>query len=195
MPPKKGGGRDFSQVVCRRCNKKGHFGNQCTEGGPNNSSAATGSTNPKGNRRNPTEILIGDHCASGNCLDLLDEQFHWTTVPGILDSGSDRTVGYMSLHKKFCGTIVKCATPMFVRLGDSTTTYPITAIGDGFARVSVDKGDPVHLGKIRIYLVDVPGWKNFYIGREVLVRMGATPEQALAKLTAEERQRHAPRMD
>ena len=170
-----------SSVICYNCGGRGHMVRQCTE--PRKSRTAT----PKKPQPYQEIRIRQTDSAPVRFVEMRNDSNKWTKTPGILDSGSGRTVGSLQLHKRFCGAVQPLRKNMKVVLGDNVSSHEVSAIGTAVSRVKVDDMDPVHLGEVRIFLIDNPDWKNLYIGREVLAKLEALPEQVLRKLSPDER--------
>eukprot|EP00924_Labyrinthula_sp_SR-Ha-C_P003518 snap_masked-scaffold_97-processed-gene-0.14-mRNA-1 protein AED:1.00 eAED:1.00 QI:0/-1/0/0/-1/1/1/0/97 len=64
----------------------------------------------------------------------------------------------------------------------NNTPIPVVKVGDITARVRVDQGEPVHLGKMYIFMVDDPHLNTICVDRETLFNTGAMLEQVLVRM-------------
>ena len=80
-------------------------------------------------------------------------------------------------HKKHCGVTKKMRFPMRVRLGARER-------GIMRFRLKVDDLIPIIFNQVEVFLID-ENWEDLLIGREILGKLEALPEQVLKKIPEE----------
>jgi Zinc knuckle len=180
-------------IVCSKCQKKGHLARDCTL----YAAVAAKSEGPREPDRKVIQfgrstkvqavefgeeiaILNADYTMVQNLIEILDNKNNWLQVSGSLDSGAGRTVGPIEALRKYCGTIHKLHKPMRIRLPNDDFVFCENK-GSIVLRFIVDDNGPIYSGQVTVFLLPKP-WADFLVGREVLRRLDALPEQTLARI-------------
>eukprot|EP00924_Labyrinthula_sp_SR-Ha-C_P003640 augustus_masked-scaffold_3-processed-gene-1.52-mRNA-1 protein AED:1.00 eAED:1.00 QI:0/-1/0/0/-1/1/1/0/456 len=177
---------------CYNCGGTDHYAAQCTAANkPSNftpRSNTLSSSNRSKNFRNPKKgmkppRLIMCFQPKADPVEFVEVfgRGEWHTVKGVLDSGAGQTIGSIKSHERFCSMIFPPYSNLQVKLANNTP-IPVVKVGDITVRVRVHHAEPVHLGKMRIFMVDDPNFETIYIGRDTLFKIGAMPEQVLVKM-------------